>query len=312
MNEKPGISVIIPTYNRAQYIREAIDSVLEQSCKDWEIIVVDDGSTDNTRDILKAYAKVRYIYQKNKGPGAARNLGVRNSRAEHIAFLDSDDLWLPEKLKKQREVLESRPELAFVCSQTCVIDDKGKLLFYWRREKDNKECFEGLREENFISTTTVLMRRECFESVGGFDEKLSNAQDYDLWLRLSKRYGFLYMDEIFCLVRKHATNNTKNTDGRVRSYQRLLKKHEIWSDMPFMRKRMRFARIYHEFASCYAASKRYREAAKYYLKAALEYPFVGNLFPGKSDGMFNNPGVRLLRPYLLSTRYFFKRGKINA
>ena len=115
------VSVAIPTYNRAHYICETIDSVLVQTYKDYEIIVVDDGSTDNTREILKRYGgKIKYFYQANQGQASAWNYAVSQSSGEYIAFLDDDDLWFPEKLERQVEVLDKNPDLGFVCSESYV------------------------------------------------------------------------------------------------------------------------------------------------------------------------------------------------
>lgn len=292
LNADPEVSVIIPTYNRQQFIKEAVESVLKQTYGGYEIIVVDDGSTDGTRDILSLYRdKIKYLFQLNKGPAAARNLGVQNSRGRFIAFLDSDDIWLPHKLEKQLEILLTNPAAAFVCSEAYVIDEEYCLRNHWKKNKDNIESFDGLRQDNFVCTQTVLLRRECFNEVGGFDTQLSNAQDYDLWLRLSMKYPFLYINEPFCLIRMHASNNTKNTDGRVNSYRKILRKKELWRTMPFLKRRQRIAGIYNDFAKCYARAKRYSKASFYNLKAIMQYPLFG------------------VKNYYLTVSYFLKSMK---
>src|SRR4030042_1812239 len=173
MPPPPKVSVIIPTYNRAHFILEAIQSVLAQTYADYEIIVVDDGSTDNTKDVLRTYGdKLKYFYQNNRGPAAARNLAISKSEGEYIAFLDSDDVWMPNRLEVQVPVLDDNPDLAFICSDARVVDSRGREINIWRKAKNNNKTFESLREENFISTLTVLMRRACFNAVGGFDETL--------------------------------------------------------------------------------------------------------------------------------------------
>jgi len=172
-------------------------------------------------------------------------------------------------------MLDLRPEISFACSQAYCFNEKGEITNHWKRSKGNLETFESLREENFVSTQTVLLRRGSFNAVGGFDEKLSNAQDYDLWLRLARHYKFMYIDEPFSMVRFHSANNTKNTDGRVRSYSRLLSKKEIWGSMPLLKRRMRVCSIYCDFAKAYARTKSYFRASLYNFKALIQYPFVG-------------------------------------
>jgi glycosyltransferase involved in cell wall biosynthesis len=305
MTPPPRISVVIPTFNRASYIGEAIDSVLAQTYHDFEIIVVDDGSTDNTADVLKKYyGVVRSYRQANRGPGAARNFGVHHARGAFLAFLDSDDLWLPNKLEVQIAALDADPGLAFVCAETYVINEGGETVKTWKKNPRFFETFADLREDNFITTLTVLLRKSSFEAVEGFDERLSNAQDYDLWLRLTKAgFKFRFINQPLGKCRFHESNNTKNTDGRVRSYELLLNKKEIWESMPFFRRRKRLSQIYFSFAQAYLSTRHYAKAAVHYKKAALFNPFAGYFCQTESPA---SPIFKILRLYYLILKCSFK------
>lgn len=191
------ISVIIPTYNREKYITCAIDSVLGQSYKNYEIIVVDDGSVDNTKNALDQYSdKIRYIYQNNKGVSAARNTGIRVANGEWVAFLDSDDEWFPKKLEKQIEDIRIFPEAVLSCTN---------LIFKGSLEYSGMNYFNSCLSLKFINTqfikdpffksyaftSTVLVKREAIFSVGMFDEELKIYEDGDLFFRVSTLGGFV-------------------------------------------------------------------------------------------------------------------------
>ena len=190
------VSVIIPTYNRSGFLKSAIDSVLAQSFRDYELIVVDDGSTDDTLALVRSYGEALvYINQDNRGPSAARNRGIKASRGELIAFLDSDDRWHPEKLLIQVEAMEGEPE--YLISHTSEIWYRnGELI----QQKKNHKKFSGYIFERslsmcMVSMSTVIARRELFDHIGYFDEELPCCEDYDFWLRASRRYPFLLVDE---------------------------------------------------------------------------------------------------------------------
>ena len=189
MSYLPRVSVIIPSYNNANYIARAIDSVLNQTYRDFEIIVVDDGSTDNTKDIVSSYPNpVKYLGQDNRGPSSARNAGIAASRGEFIAFLDSDDYWLPEKLSIQMDFFRHCPE-AVACQTEEVWIRKGIRVNPRRRHlKPSGDIFESSLKLCLVSPSSVMLRRSLFSEVGLFDEDLPACEDYDLWLRISCRY----------------------------------------------------------------------------------------------------------------------------
>ena len=188
------VSVIIPTYNRAAFLREAIDSVLAQTEKNFELIIVDDGSTDATPEVVAAYAKrLRYFYQPNAGAAAARNCGLQQAGGKFIAFLDSDDLWLPKKLARQLAWMDAHPEIMLCYTDEIWIRHGVRVNQKKIHAKAGGWIYPLCLPRCIISPSSVLMRRELFEAVGGFDEQLPICEDYDLWLRVASRFevGFL-------------------------------------------------------------------------------------------------------------------------
>ncbi len=195
------VSVIIPTYNRSDLLCQAIESVLAQTYTDYEIIVVDDGSTEDIKNAISVYGrKVKYLFQRNAGVYSARNNGIRESQGEYIAFLDSDDIWEPEKLDIQILFLEQNPDFGAVHSDSSTIDKNGKLIetsVNAERQSHNGMVFDEFFEHNMavILLSTVVIRRECFEKVGLFDEQSPVATDHFFFLRLAYYYPIAFINE---------------------------------------------------------------------------------------------------------------------
>ncbi|RPJ72961.1 MAG: glycosyltransferase [Desulfobacteraceae bacterium] len=184
----PAVSVIIPTCNRAWCLAEAVDSVLAQAYQDFELIVVDDGSTDETPRLLETYgAAIRMLRCKNRGVSAARNAGIAAARAGLIAFLDSDDLWLPGKLSRQVAFFERIPEVLICQTEECWVRNGRRVNPGKRHRKRGGLIFEPSLELCLVSPSAVMVRRGLFDQVGLFDEALPACEDYDLWLRVSCR-----------------------------------------------------------------------------------------------------------------------------
>jgi len=194
-----NVSVVIPTYNSARFVTAAVRSALSQSAPPLEVIVIDDGSQDSTRTALSPYLNaIKYIYQENRGVYAARNRGVQLAKGRHIAFLDADDIWLPEKLALQTEVMDSHPEFACVHTDTSVIDAYGRIVKETAnptRQSVNGMVFDEFFKSNMavVLLSTVLMRRQCFDTVGFFDERHPSVQDHFFFLRLAWRYPIYFI-----------------------------------------------------------------------------------------------------------------------
>lgn len=204
----PKVSVVIPTYNYAHFLREAIESVLAQTFRDFEVIVVDDGSTDNTPEVVAQFGdRVQYIRQANQGPNAARNTGVLAARGEFIALLDADDLWLPDKLSRQVALADTRPEAGLIYSGMLLFDsESGAVIGYHPLAR----CREGwvLRDlymYHFVPSPTPLIRREVFEQVGIFDETAIGPDDWDLLMRIAAHYQFAFVPDFLAMYRVHAS-----------------------------------------------------------------------------------------------------------
>jgi glycosyltransferase involved in cell wall biosynthesis len=185
----PQVSVILPTYNRDWILAEAIDSVLGQRYPDLELIVVDDGSTDRTAELLASYGeRLRHIQQPNRGVSAARNTGIAAARGSLIAFLDSDDLWLPGKVTAQVRYFNTHPHISICQTEEFWIRKGKRVNPKNRHRKASGMIFDRSLELCLISPSAVMLRRELLDRVGGFDETLPACEDYDLWLRISCRY----------------------------------------------------------------------------------------------------------------------------
>lgn len=234
----PKVSVVIPAYNYGYFIGEAIDSVLNQTCKDLEIIVVNDGSTDSTEDVVRAYhGRVIYVKQVNQGVSSARNHGISLSNGKYVAFLDADDLWLPEKLERSVAYLEKN-KLDWVCTARLKLDENGK--YTRRRIEEESGMYDkesgvltnlerGLfnPDYNLPFPSTILLRKECFTVAGLFEESLKTSEDCDLWMRFQEA-GLTggYLDEPLVIYRHHQKGlSRKSALSSLEGNIKVAKKH---------------------------------------------------------------------------------------
>ncbi|GAB4027554.1 MAG: glycosyltransferase [Candidatus Microgenomates bacterium] len=232
------VDVVIPTYNSSKYIIEAIESVIRQGDIVNKIYVVDDGSTDSTHDIVARLAdsdeRIIYVYQTNKGPSAARNAGIKLCNSPYVAFLDSDDIWLKNKLLKQIRVFNNTrfKNLGVVYGSYIDMDESGNILKKFSSFKLNKKIrgkvTNWLINKNCIagSDSAVLIKRECFNNVGLFDENLGACEDWDMWLRISKYYEFDYVNSPIACLRRHKReiqNNEKTMIVNTITFMRKIK-----------------------------------------------------------------------------------------
>lgn len=230
-NSSPKVSIVITCYNYAHFLDNCINSVLNQTFKSHEIILVDDGSTDNTNEIVQPYIDnygVKYIRQINQGQANAKNRGIFCSSGDLIAFLDADDIWESNKLEKQVPLF-SNPEVGVVYSRCKHIDSEGRQLPIKISDKYLEPCrgevSKFLIYDNFIPFSSAIVKRGCLEHLGRFDEDLSMGIDWDLWLRLSTEYHFDFCDEHLLQYRVgHSGQMSKNLFKRLQCAERIFEK----------------------------------------------------------------------------------------
>jgi glycosyltransferase involved in cell wall biosynthesis len=265
------VSVVIPAYNAQQFVGQAIDSVLAQTYRQFEIIVVDDGSIDDTRLIVQQFGSaVRYIYQPNRGLSAARNTAIRNARAEIIALLDADDLWEPEFLTKMVAQLDRHPEAAAVYCGFRYIDAHGEVKGEpsLKIAPPNRFYETLICKGNWLVPCAVIFRKRLAEEAGLFDESLRASEDADLWTRLSALYPFVGVPEGLAMYRRHDSNMTKDPERMVNAnYQRTEKRFgppegdiSSWPEL----KHCAYVRLFRYGASRYLAFGDVAKSAYYF------------------------------------------------
>ena len=225
------ISVILPVYNGEKYIKEAIDSVLAQTLDAFELIIVNDGSTDSTEKIILDYkdSRIKYFYQENKGRSASRNLGIKNSSYDFIAFIDADDVYEPDKLYRQYDVLCKHPEVDVVYTALNVVDGSMNKVSESRAEItfENKEDLLATLffRQPMPNPVTIMLRKKCCHFSIMFNEHFPQAEDYDFVIKLSMHFKFFYLDELLYNYRKHSLNVTNNLQDQRRCEIEVIKQY---------------------------------------------------------------------------------------
>jgi glycosyltransferase involved in cell wall biosynthesis len=250
----PHVSVILPSYNSASYLGLAIDSVINQTYSDWEIVLVDDGSVDDTHAVVNEHAsrlvdRLRYIYQPNQGLSAARNTAMRNARGELFALLDSDDVWLPARLEEGVAAMDKNPEAGLVHGKVMRIDATGSFL-------DAPECDTRYLSGNiaqFIYTRkahilcpTAMFRRQCVAELGGFDESMRSVEDRDMWFRIAERWPVVYINKVVAHYRLSGAGMSENLDRMLAWQKYFVKKHRFSSHVSKRAFWIALASIYRE------------------------------------------------------------------
>lgn len=222
-NLLPKVTVIIPCHTREKFVKTTIDSALSQTYPNIEIVVVDDGSTDGTRNILESYgARIKILEHPgriNKGQSAAINLAMRQTDSKYVAILDSDDVWVPEKIERQVEFLEKHPDVGLVYANGIAIDENGKSLYQIMGEEhvETNNPVRTLLECHFTLPSNALVRRTAFNKAGEFDETLRSAQDHDIAIRLSEVTKLAYINEDLYFYRRHS--NTQSRRHAIRRWE---------------------------------------------------------------------------------------------
>ena len=283
MNNSALVSVVIPSHNNGAFVPQAIESVLAQSYRDHEILVIDDGSTDDTRETLKPYwDKITYIFQDNRGPAVARNQGVRHSRGAYIAFLDADDVWLEDKLDRQMQFFREHKDVGLVFGELEHWTECAKRIPTDRTagsgsaEPSNrsvivKDAFKLLLESCYILTSTVMMSRDCINVVGAFDESLKAEEDRELWLRVAKKYPIGKIEQVLVRKRGHERNFSLKyrlfTEWRIRVFEQIVDDPGPLNDRDLVALRKRLASLYCQFGAFFLEEGNRQEARRQFRRS---------------------------------------------
>lgn len=264
---EPKVSVVIAAYNKAGLTVRTVESVLSQTYPNLEIIVVDDGSTDNTKQRLASYGKkIKYVYKQNGGACSARNLGIKLSQGEYIGLLDCDDLYFPQKIDRSITYLRENPQFGFVYSAAYYIDQDDNIL---RKYADYKNPYIGwisqnLVVRNFICNSTVVIRKSCFDKAGFFDQAIFTPADWDMWIRLSQNYQAGYIRE--------ALTKYRFTDSYILSNIKQAKREEMTVLTKTFFENNDFCRLV-----------RRKAFSNIYRRAAVSYLLVGDFSRAKQE-----------------------------
>ena len=312
------VSVIIPVFNGERFIREAIQSVMDQTYPPLEIIVVDDGSSDKTADIVRHLSGARpilYRRQSNQGAAAARNAGVSLAQGEWIAFLDADDVWYPEKLAIQVEHFKTYPDVPFFYSDMDIIDDEGKVrqqaflteVLRQRRERAKKDLVSIIfGDRPFPYPSTVVLRKDVFTQSGGFDPafELNDHEDFDLFARVALAAPIHFIDQSLVKYRRHAAQTlVARTENRKKNFFKLLGGlWQIWTPEPEKQILLlqHYMHLYsHRARECLKRGD-YKKAQEYYWLAFRYYPWSWHNL--RRWALSFLPGLRQIYSYRVKRR----------
>ncbi len=282
----PAVSVVVAAYNYGRFLGGALASALGQTFRDLEVILIDDGSTDDTEDVARAHltdGRLRYLRTDHLGQPAAKNAGVRACRAPLVAFLDADDVWLPHKLERQVGLFRRDPGLGVVYARRLLIDEEGWELHYEQPPLYRGEVPGAMFRQNFVCFSSSVVRREVFDTSGLFDERVPLAIDFDLWLRAALRYRFDYVDEPLVKYRVGHASLSRRVEERLEIALGIMRR---FLDVYGGRRALRPAEVRRAFAETYCnlavwRGRRSRLAAlPCYLRALAAWPFYAPAWRG--------------------------------
>jgi glycosyltransferase involved in cell wall biosynthesis len=277
----PKVSVILPCYNGSRWISQSIESVLAQTYKDFELIIVDDRSTDNSREIISSYLydeRVHYIYQENRGFSGALNRGIRESRGAFIGFIGQDDLYMPNKLQVQVKYFNEHKDADLIHSNYCSVDSSGRIIrvrdIKIPRFSSKEKLIEYLFINNFIGFETALVKRRCFDKVGLFDERMVGFSDHDMWLRIAGEFNIAYIDLILVKKREHELQFSKTAVEKCLRDEFLMTSKAI-KQYPFLEKavRKKLAGLYYMWGITMLEKGVNEEAKRNFLKVIRYRPW---------------------------------------
>ncbi|MDD4975462.1 MAG: glycosyltransferase family A protein [Bacteriovorax sp.] len=293
-NSEILVSVIVPTYNHAHLIKKALTSLIEQTHQNWEALVVNNYSEDNTIEVIESFQdkRINVINFHNNGSiAASRNVGIKESKAPYIAFLDSDDYWYPKKLEKcLNKIITDNADLCV--NSEIIISNKKPIKPLICGNKEQLTYFHLLFRGNCISTSSVLMKKNCIDHVGGFNEdsQMITAEDYDLWLRIAKKnYRFTHVDEILGGHLQHSSNSSSFVEKHHKAIVNVLEKYLQEFPNNFktsVNKRIRYANLFYETGRNATRQKQFSDSMSFYLKSFKNNPFKIKTYPAVLISLF--------------------------
>lgn len=277
------VSVIIPTFNSALFLPQSIESILKQTYKPFEIIVVDDGSTDDTKEKIRPYFdSITYYYKNNGGPASARNFGIRKSEGELVAFLDADDMWLPDKLSLQIEYIKQNQAIGAVFAIQMIrgVREKDVMKFgaFVESRMNDGHIFDELLKNNFIGTSTIIVKREILDRTGLFDEdrKLISVEDINLWLRIARYYKFGFINKILGIKSFHADSLTLNFEqmynADIYNFRKLAISFPEWELNKNRSYYIGMGNYYYGFGDEYFSRRLYSKARRNFFRSLFYLP----------------------------------------
>jgi glycosyltransferase involved in cell wall biosynthesis len=277
----PKVSVILPCYNGSLWISDAVKSVLRQTLDDFELVIIDDGSTDNSESIISPFlgdGRVHYIYQENRGFSGAVNRGIKESKGDLIGFIGQDDIWLPNELEVHVKYFDEHKNVDLVHSNYCSIDSEGRIIKVRDIKIPNfssrKKLIEYLFINNFIGFETALVKKRCFDEVGFFDERMTGFSDHDMWLRIAGKFNMAYIDLPLVKKREHELQLSKARLESVLKDEFLMVKKAI--DLyPFLKRveRKKLASLYYALGIALLQKGNTEEAEQKLLEAIRCQPW---------------------------------------
>lgn len=292
MKGSPLISIVTPTYNRANFLPEAIESVLSQDYENYELLIIDDGSTDNSKDVIEKYMdskKIRYLYQSNSGQSVARNRGIEEANGDFICFLDSDNRWLPGKLSASVEAFERNPEADIVYGDVVLINEQGHEFSRKNMKRYSGKITTHLLKDNCVSMNTTMSKTNSIRAVGGFSGQVKVADDYDLWLRLSAEYTYKYIPKLMADYRVMTNQISSDKKRRFSSNEEIIRRFLVANPnlLSVSEQRDALNFFYTRAARHFSGTKNFKLANKYFWKALSTKVFAPRTWRALLRHLFN-------------------------
>jgi glycosyltransferase involved in cell wall biosynthesis len=281
------VDVLIPAYNAAHFLPRALESVLAQTEPGWQIMLVDDGSTDNTRAVVEEFVRTHeeqlqgrltYLYQPNRGLPAARNTGIRNSSSPFLALLDADDIWLRNRLAESLASFANKPNVGLSYSGFSRFDESGKVLDTFTTSDMGAPGEMATRlytRAVHLPCPTVTFRRASLQTVGLFDESMRATEDRDMWLRIAQHYDVVFVPKVLALYRSSSSSMSGDLPRMLQAQRQFIAKHYGEPGCGWLAQRMALATTFQLLAESYSARHQHRPAIRYALQAVLMTPFRG-------------------------------------